>query len=131
MKKKLLKYTTVLLLMISVLGSTVATSAATYETWSERGIKHLCWSKDTVRWTRSGTKIKNVDTNQKRSGFLVNNNGIKKEKTRSKTYVHRYLCKHTLLVGAVISGVTLGWNTDINDRVSIWYDGSRNWYYDV
>lgn len=58
-------------------------------------------------------------------------NGISKEKARSTSKSHSYLCKHTLLAGAQIGGVTIGYAMNVNDRVVIKNTGKASWKYDV
>lgn len=129
MKKKLTSIAVALLIMGTIIIAPISASAKTYSTWSTRGIKYFCWSEDSITWSANNYKIISTSTNQKRSGLFVVNNGIKKEKARSNSKKYSMLCKHTFLVGAVVSGVTLGWNHDINDRWTIYNNGRAyiNW----
>ena len=117
--------------MLTVVTSSFAASAATYTTYATRGVKFLCWSKDSVTWSTNSSKITSVDTNQSRSGVLIENKGIKKENARSSSTKHSYLCKHTLLAGPKVGGITIGWAEDCNNRVYIYRSGSTIWYQDV
>lgn len=122
-----------MLLALATMGTIALTpmsaSANTYSTWSTRGVRYLCWTKDSITWNGNSSRITSVSTNQRRSGLFVQNNGIKKEAARSNSKKYSELCKHTFLVGAVVSGVTLGWNDDINDRWTIYNTGYSyiNW----
>lgn len=131
LKRKIAKASVIAALMLSFVLGSFGASAATYSTWATRGVKYLCWSKDSITWSTNSSKITAYDATQTRSGILVNCNGISKEKARSTNTKYSLLCKHTLLVGAEISGITLGWNTDVNDRVQIYRSGSANWSWDV
>lgn len=105
-------------------------NAATYQTWCTRGIKFLCWSKCTIDWTTNSTKIKSYDAEQQRSGILVVLEGCKKLKKSTKTtyYINS---KTELLVGAEISGVTIGWATTVTDQATIRRDGSCDWDFGI
>jgi len=128
--KKFMVFLLVLLVMVGVFpgtGSSVeAASHKTYGATLERGIKHLCYTKDTVYWKANGKKISKYSTNQKRSGVAVQNKGIKKYGALSTKKKYALLCKHTFLVGAVVKGVTLGWATDVNDMLYIKANGDCN-----
>lgn len=115
-----------------IIGTSVSTAyASTYTTWSTRGVKYLCWTKDQITWTTNSKKITNVDTVQSRSGLFVVNNGITKCSSLSTSTKYVYLCKHTFSVGVTIGGVTLAWNTDVNDKATIYRSGKSSWTYDV
>lgn len=111
--------------------STSTSSGGTYITTSERGIKRLCYSKDQVIWTTNSSKITDYDAEQSTSGLFVEVNGIVKKKTLSTSTKYALLCKHTFLIGAVLEGITLGYNSDINDMLYIYQDGSTtvDWDY--
>lgn len=98
----------------------------TYETYLERGVKHLCYSKDDVTWTTDSSSITDYDADQTRSGLFVQLNGITKKNTLSSSTEFALLCKHTFLVGASLGGVTLGYNEDINDMLYVYQDGSSD-----
>lgn len=129
LKRKICAFATSMILAISTMS--IGVSANTYETYLTRGVKYVCWSKDTVTWNTNSKKITKYDANQSRSGILVQLKGIKKEKTRSSSTRYSLLCKHTLMVGAVIKGVSLGWNTDVNDRLYIYQNGDSSVKWDV
>lgn len=131
MKKSMLTGIIALALMVVTLGTTIGSAAGSSETWSTRGVKYLCWSKDDIYWNYNSSSIKSVSKYQTRSGILVNLNGISKEKARSTSKSHSYLCKHTLLAGAQIGGVTIGYAMNVNDRVVIKNTGKASWKYDV
>lgn len=131
MKSKITRIAIITLCMLSFSISPFSAMAATYETWSARGIKYLAYTKDTVTWSTNSKKIKSYDADQSRSGLFVQNKGCKKESSRSTQTTFSIKCKHTFLVGAVVGGVTLGWNDDINDRVYIYRSGSVSWYHDI
>lgn len=101
-------------------------SAATYETWIERGTKLLCWSKSTISWTTNSTSITSTDTWQQKSGFLVNLEGISKL-NKSTKLAHWYHSKTKLLVGAEVGGVTIGWDRDVIDEAYITRSGWSQW----
>lgn len=111
--------------------STSTSSGGTYITTSERGIKRLCYSKDQVIWTTNSSKITDYEPEQSTSGLFVEVNGIVKKKTLSTSTKYALLCKHTFLMGAVIEGFTLGYDSDINDMLYIYQDGSAtvDWDY--
>lgn len=117
--------------IISIIPSNKA-HAATFQVNSERGIKYIAYSKDTAIWTTNSnsTAISAYETNQSRSGLFVQNNGVQKYNTLSTTKKYALLFKHTFLVGAVINGVTLGYNDDINDMFYIYSNGAYDISYD-
>lgn len=128
-KRKICALATSMALAVSTMS--IGAAAATYDTYLTRGVKYLCWSKDSVVWKTNSKKIVSYDPDQSRSGFFVKLNGIKKEKSRSTSTKYSLLCKHTFMVGAVVKGVTLGWNTDINDRLYINKNGRSSVSWDV
>lgn len=75
----------IIALSLAISGMSLSASAATYSTYFTRGIKYLCWSKDSVTWKTNSKKITTYDANQSRSGILIELKGIKKEKARSST----------------------------------------------
>ena len=129
MKKVMVTLLLVITMTISTMGTTCY--AATKETTLSRGVKYLCWSKDVITWTYTSSKISAVDKYQQRSGVLVNLRGISKEKARSTSTTYSYLCKHTLLAGAELNGVTIGYSVDIDDRCKISTSGTATWYLNV
>ena len=127
--KKLFKKTTCFAAAFVTLLGTMApltASASTYEVYSTRGVKYLCWSKDTIDWTTNSSKITAWEGDQTRSGLFVQLNGISKKSTLSSTTKFALLCKHTFLVGAEVGGVTLGYNTDINDMWYVYRSGASS-----
>lgn len=101
-------------------------SAATYETFLERGVKYLSWSKATISWTANSTSITSSDTWQQRSGLFVELNGITKL-NKSTNLAHYYHSYTTFLVGAEIAGVTLGHAIDVTDEAYITRSGWSQW----
>ena len=130
--KKLMKSMSICLALtglVSIIPARKA-NAATYMVTSERGIQNLCYTKDTVIWTTNSTKITAYETNQSKSGLFIQNKGVQKFSTLSTTTKYALLFKHTFLVGAVIGGVTLGYDDDINDMIYIYRSGSYSVDYD-
>lgn len=112
--------------MAFVLGAGIAFSSMTtamakgeYDYWTSRGVKYVSYLKNSFDWKANSNKIVSVDTKQTTSGILVQKGGIKKiaSKSTSKKYV--YDCTTTMLVGAELGGVTLGYNMDLVDRITI------------
>lgn len=104
--------------------------AGTSETSLERGIKYFCWSKSTITWSYDWSRITSYDADQQRSGILVQLQGINKlNASTSSKYI--FNSKTSLLAGAVISGFTIGWNTDVVDRITIDCYGNADWEYGI
>lgn len=106
-------------------------SAASYETWSSRGVKHLAYSKNILYWSTTSTKIKKANADQTRSGLFIVNLGAKKITSLSTSTKIVYNFKNEFLAGAEIGGVTLGWADTIIDQVKAYRSGSRSWRFDI
>ncbi len=117
-------------ILISLLAVPASANAATYQSYLERGIKFICYSKDSVTWEGNSSRITSYDAWQSKSGFLINLNGVTKlNKSVSSVYFLNF--KKTLLAGAVISGVTIGYSATVIDQIIITNWGARWWSYDI
>ena len=106
-------------------------SAATYIAYSERGVKYLAYSKNTITFSTNSTKITASDTEQTHSGLFVRNKGVSKVTSLSSTTKHTYNFKNEFLAGAVLGGVTLGFSQLIVDQGSVTQSGKASWKYDI
>lgn len=126
MMKRKLKHLTALILAgaIVVCSGGVTARAASYDYWTSRGIKYMAYLKNTIEWNADSEKIKSVDHYQKVSGLLVEKGGITKIKSKSTKKKHVYRCRTTFLAGAEVGGITLGYTTSWDDKITIKNDGS-------
>ncbi|MBE5926680.1 MAG: hypothetical protein E7270_06925 [Lachnospiraceae bacterium] len=124
--RKLNKITGFLLAMMVFTSSTIVANAATYDYWISRGEKYIAYVKSTIEWSTNSSKITAVDTDQDVSGIFVQAGGIKKIGSKSTSTKHVYDCETVYLVGAEIKGVTLGYTTSWDDRVTIYRSGSAS-----
>lgn len=128
--KKLNKITAFLLAMLVLTSSTVVANAATYDYWISRGEKYIAYVKSTIEWSTNSSKILDVDKHQDVSGIFVQGGGITKITSKSTSTKHVYDCETVYLVGAEIKGVTLGYTTSWDDRVTIYRSGAASVVWD-
>lgn len=107
------------------------TEAATYEAWSERGVKYLAYSKNYLYWSTNSSSITASDTDQSSSGLFIHNLGAQKITSLSSTTKHTYNFKNEFLAGAVIGGQTLGFSDIIIDQGRAYSSGNAYWDYDL
>lgn len=113
------------------LPATIKADTQFYNSWSERGVKYICYSKNILDWhvDYDSRKIVKKMADQTQSGILVNNEGYSWN-TITNSYM-QCTFKNKLLVGAELDGVTIGWDTVVRDRVSFSGSGSANWDYNI
>lgn len=134
MRKMLRNILSFVLLLVLTMSLGLKADAKTYyyDTWASRGVKYVSWIKNSVSWsTIDDKKIRKVSKDQAVSGLFIVARGIKKEKSISNSQLQYFKCLNRFLVGAQLGGVTLGYKTDINDRVLITRRGGWCWYWDI
>ncbi|WP_153017685.1 hypothetical protein [Caldibacillus debilis] len=132
--KKFLRLISAVILTLSLITAFVSSdaSAATYVTYSERGIKYLAYSKNILYYSSNSTKVTSSECDQTHSGFFVRNKGCNKNSTLSSTSKHTWTFKNEFLAGAVIGGVTIGFSDIIIDQVIVYPNGKKpTWKYDI
>ncbi|MCC5804120.1 hypothetical protein [Rossellomorea vietnamensis] len=128
MKKKFLAGLA-LMLAFSV-AAPLSSSAATYQTWSERGKKYVAYSKNILYWSTNSSGVTSSDPDQTRSGLFIVNKGASKVTSMSDSSRHTYNFKNEFLAGAVLGGVTLGWSDTFLDQTRAYKSGNAYWSYD-
>lgn len=106
-------------------------SAASYTAYSERGVKHLAYSKNIIYYSTNSSKITSSDTDQTHSGLFVRNKGASKVKSLSSTTTHVYNMKNEFLAGAQLGGVTLGYSEIFIDQGSVKRTGKASWKFKI
>lgn len=121
MKKKKNHILLALMSMFMFMSSVVPVSAATYQRDYMRGTPKMIYTKSTLLYTVKNSKVTSSDAYQSKGGIggmFVNNRGTQKLDSLSSSKQHVYLSKHEFLVGAVLSGQTLGFSQIVHDRMT-------------
>ncbi|SHG16382.1 hypothetical protein [Ornithinibacillus halophilus] len=128
-KNKGIALVLLLTMMLSVVGP-ISASAASYQGWSERGLKYLAYSKNIIYWSTNSSSVTSSDADQDHSGLFVRNKGYSKLSSLSSSTRHTYNFKNEFLAGAVVGGVTLGFSDMFVDQGRAYQSGNAYWTYD-
>lgn len=133
-KKKIISVAVSIAMLVSYAALPASAATYTFTTKMSRGWNHINYVETSFSWKGNYSKfIGNPSSNQKRSGFLVYCAGVTDNRNKTSTpSMHRvYDCKSGATAGAVINGITIGYNTEIIDEMHLDCAGNSWVYWDV
>lgn len=130
MKRKSLALVLMLMALLMAFAPIASVSAA-HKAISERGVKHIAYSKNILLWSSNSTKVLSSDGDQDHSGLFVRNKGYTKVKTLSSNSQHAYNYKNEFIAGANLGGQTIGYSKVFNDRITGKKNGKATFKYGI